>query len=188
MVLTGTTFAGTPKVPKLAEIQKLLKRPKVDPHLKAYLVDESCFPATLDARAPKGASLEVAAENDIAVRSNLTTTGLGNFKAFSAWARKFGTKRRRILFGLSTMADTVYGYKAWCVVTEPLLVGTQVGFARNDEMAAILWDGELLANIKKQAGHRLAIVFDDVLVVGDVPLEEARLTVEPRFAWKLVAF
>ena len=69
-VMAGAAFAGAPKAPKLTAIQKQLKDPKVDGHLTALLVDETCFPSELDAKSPRGASLETSREDGKAVESN----------------------------------------------------------------------------------------------------------------------
>jgi hypothetical protein len=171
LVSSSNLLAAPDSGPSRERIKSLAAVKGAVDKMSVYAVDETCFPAELPVNAPKGASISASAQNGKVVEQNLTTTGLTNFARFRAWAKKYGTKGRTVAFGLDSLGDQDFGYKAWCLGSVPLLAGAKSGFVKKPEVAGVLWSGDTLSALKKippDVVRRLAIVHDKSVVVAFV--------------------
>jgi hypothetical protein len=164
--------------PAIDDLKKLLLAPKSISHVRGYAVDETCITdATLSHEgAPAGLGKEGITIGDVET-SHLTLSGPSPapFADFKKFGDAVVPKGKKMVYGLDMMAGKNYGYRALCVGAEPAVRGADVARVTNkldptiDQQyyrIAIMPVGlDKLRTLPKTV-HRIAFVYDEVLVLG----------------------
>lgn len=179
------------KPPKQVTAQQaLLRAPGALDHLRAFAVDEKCFPdnALEGKDTPHGASLSKDKDGD---KESVSLTLDGPSRAplakFKTWvATKFKKTDRTFGYSPTVMANMFYGYHAECLITPAVLDHGEIGHVTNKLHPEIdkadyrlAFPAASIAKLKKlPAGTlRIAFVYDDDNILtnfaADMDLTEA---------------
>jgi len=183
--------------PEIAAQKALMRKPAAMDHLRAFVVDDTCFPDDALTGSPDGSSLESRTIGDVkstsVMRRNNAKSTLAEWKT---WLQKFVKPGHKIGYGLSTLGDTYYGPKAVCLFTPAAVEAGEIGHIVNKlhpelekvSYRIVFGDAEI-EKLKKTpaAAHRLALVYDDDTVMMFADLDELRLATEAQ-VFTLVTF
>ncbi len=171
--------------PGYVDTQTLLTTPGAVKHLRIYAVDETCFTekALKGKTWPTGLGVVDLKIGGVSLTS-LTLSGPSPapFEAFKGFVDKLVPKGRKAVYGLNLLGSKAYGYRAVCVQASPVLDEPTVQYGRivnKKQVEQAYRLGFLVPGLEKlrtqpKTAHRVAIVYDEVLVIALTSLDELR--------------